>query len=46
MWFASTYAQLKPKLIFEAACWKRWGLVTNAGSLSSESPIAESDSWK
>jgi len=46
MWFASTYAQLKPKLMLAAACWNCLGPVMKPGSLSSENPTAESASWK
>ena len=46
MLLASTYDQLKPKLIFEAACWKLVGPLVKPGSFSSAKPIAESASWK
>ena len=46
MLFASTYDQLNPKLIFEAASWNRCELSRKPGSFSFANPIAESASWK
>jgi hypothetical protein len=40
MWSAFTKDQLNPKLMFDAASWKRWGLVMKLGSLSCRKPSA------